>query len=115
MKIAVIGSRSIKHADLSPFIPADAELIISGGAFGIDRIAEQYARTRGIPIKIIRPDYALHGRSAPLIRNRTIAEECDLLIAFWDGVSRGTVFTIRYARKIGKEVRLYRIQPTDGD
>ena len=46
MKIAVIGSRSIKHADLSPFIPADAELIISGGAFGIDRIAEQYERTR---------------------------------------------------------------------
>ena len=43
MKTLIIGSRSIKEFDLSPYIPAETEVIISGGASGIDKLAEQYA------------------------------------------------------------------------
>ena len=41
MKILIAGSRSIKDFDLSEYIPEDVELIITGGASGIDSIAEQ--------------------------------------------------------------------------
>ena len=43
MKVMVVGSRNIESFDISEYIPADAELIISGGAKGMDSIAEKYA------------------------------------------------------------------------
>lgn len=39
MKLLIVGSRSICNFDLSQYIPSDTDLIISGGASGIDRIA----------------------------------------------------------------------------
>ena len=42
MKLLIVGSRSIKNFDLSEYIPKETELIISGGATGIDSIAENY-------------------------------------------------------------------------
>jgi hypothetical protein len=33
-----------------------------------------------------------------------IAETCDILVAVWDGESKGTKHTITYARKQGKRV-----------
>lgn len=109
MKIAVVGSRSIKNADISQYIPKEATEIITGGAVGIDKLAEREARLRGIPLTVFKPDYETHGKSAPLVRNKLIAENCDMLIAFWDGSSRGTVFTWRYADKLGKPVKIYKL------
>ncbi|MBR2460433.1 MAG: hypothetical protein IKB34_04305 [Clostridia bacterium] len=43
MKLLIIGSRSITSFDLSPYIPSDTDTIISGGAGGIDSLAEGYA------------------------------------------------------------------------
>ena len=43
MKLAVVGSRSIKCFDLSPYISDNVDTIISGGANGIDTLAEEYA------------------------------------------------------------------------
>ena len=37
-------------------------------------------------------------------RNTLIAEECDVLIACWDGSSRGTKDTINKVSKLGKPV-----------
>lgn len=106
MKVAVIGSRGIKNADLKRYIPPDTTLIISGGAVGVDTLAEKYADERGIEKMIIYPNYELYGRSAPLIRNKLIVDNADLVIAFWDGESRGTEYTISYAqrRKVPCEV-----------
>ena len=109
MKIAVVGSRSIKNADISQYIPKEATEIITGGAVGVDKLAEREARLRGIPLTVFKPDYETHGKSAPLVRNKLIAENCDMLIAFWDGSSRGTVFTWRYADKLGKPVKIYKL------
>ena len=109
MKIAVVGSRSIKNADISQYIPKEATEIITGGAVGVDKLAEREARLRGIPLTVFKPDYETHGKSAPLVRNKLIAESCDMLIAFWDGSSRGTVFTWRYADKLGKPVKIYKL------
>lgn len=109
MKVAVIGSRSIKNADISQYIPKEATEIITGGAVGVDKLAEREARIRNIPLTVYKPDYVSHGKSAPLIRNKLIAESCDTLIAFWDGSSRGTVFTWRYAAKLGKPIKIYKL------
>jgi hypothetical protein len=35
-------------------------------------------------------------------RNKLIVENSDLVIAFWDGVSRGTESSIDLAKKMGK-------------
>ncbi len=107
MKVAVIGSRGIRNADLSKYIPEEAELIISGGAAGIDTLAEEYAFKRGIKTLIFKPNYELYGKTAPLIRNKLIVDSADLVIALWDGVSRGTQHTVSYAQRQGVPVRLY--------
>ncbi len=102
MKVAVIGSRSIKQLDISGYIPKGITLLITGGAEGIDRLAEKYADKKGIQKQIILPDYERYGRSAPLLRDKVIVESADIVIAIWDGKSRGTKYTIKYAQQIGK-------------
>ena len=69
MKLLVAGSRSIKEYDLEGLVPEGVTLIITGGAVGIDAIAEQYADRRKISKLILRPRYDLYGKAAPLKRN----------------------------------------------
>ncbi len=110
MKTAVIGSRNLNYLEMSQYIPPDTTLLISGGARGVDSMAEAYARRNGIPVQLFKPDYAQYGKKAPLIRNKEIVSACDRLIAIWDGKSRGTQFTIHCARSAGKEVKIYYIR-----
>ncbi len=107
MKVAIIGSRGITDYDIGKRIPPDTTLIISGGAYGIDTLAECYAKQHGIPTKIFYPNYELYGKSAPLIRNKLIVDSADLVIAIWDGESRGTEFTINYAKSRKVPCQIY--------
>lgn len=107
LRVAVIGSRGIKRTDIARYLPAETTMLVSGGATGVDTLAEEYAERHGLPIRIIRPNYALYGRKAPLIRNRQIVECADLVVALWDGSSPGTAFTVNYAHERGVPVRLY--------
>lgn len=106
MKLLIAGSRSIKNFNLDPYVPLDTDLIISGGAVGIDTLAEIYADTHNIKKLIIRPDYAQYGKAAPLIRNEEMVNLADVVLIVWDGVSRGTKYTENYARKNNKEVMI---------
>lgn len=106
MKVAIVGSRDLS-INIDGFIPVETTCIISGGAIGIDTQAENYADAHGIPTIIIRPEYEKYGKQAPLVRNKRIVESADCVLAFWDGKSRGTSYTIDYAKKIGKPVRIY--------
>lgn len=99
MKVAVIGSRNITDVNIGRFIPPDTKLIISGGAIGVDTLAEKYADENGIEKLILQPNYELYGKSAPLIRDKQIVDLADLVVAVWDGSSRGTEFTISYAKR----------------
>ena len=109
--VAVVGSRGIGEADLSRYIPEEATMLVSGGANGVDTLAERYAKEKGLPIKVIKPQYGLFGKRATLLRNRQIVECADLVVAIWDGESSGTAYTIDYAHEKGVPVRLY-IPPT---
>ncbi|MCH1948151.1 SymE family type I addiction module toxin [Enterocloster sp. OA13] len=106
VRVLVAGSRSITAFDLSPYIPSDCGLIISGGAKGVDALAEQYALAHGIETMILKPDYERFGRGAPLKRNEIMVQQADSVLAIWDGKSRGTKYTIEYAKKQGKPVQV---------
>lgn len=109
MKLAIVGSRNCPALDITPHLPFWPDTIVSGGAKGVDTLARKFAVNNGIPILEFLPEYEKFGRKAPLIRNRKIVENCDFLIAFWDGFSRGTKFTIDYATKRGVPSRIIRI------
>ena len=107
MKVAVIGSRGLSVSDLGRYLPENTTEIVSGGAKGVDTSAREYALAHGIKLTEFLPEYTRFGRSATLKRNITIIEYSDIVLAFWDGKSRGTKFVIDNCRKLGVEVRVY--------
>lgn len=106
MKVAVIGSRSL-NIDISKYIPKETSCIITGGAKGIDSIAKQYAIDNNIELIEIKPEYGRYGKAAPVLRNKTIIDKADYVLAFWNGESKGTKSAFNYARKIGKKNRVF--------
>ena len=109
MKMLIAGSRSIKSFDLSPYVPKDVDTVISGGANGIDSLAEQYADLKHLSKYILRPRYDLHGRAAPLKRNEEMVDIADIVLVIWDGSSKGANYTINYAKKRKKPLILIKI------
>lgn len=102
MIIGVIGSRDLMVDKLEKYIPVGCDKIVSGGAVGIDKCAADYARKQGIELLEILPDYKKYGKAAPILRNKTIVDESHLVIAFWNGSSKGTKMVIEYCRKTNK-------------
>lgn len=109
MKLLIAGSRSIAEFNLEPYIPSDVELIIAGGASGIDAVAEKYADKHKISKLILRPKYSRYGKGAPLKRNEEMIEIADSVLVIWDGRSRGTNHTITKAREKSKSVTVINI------
>ena len=107
MKVAVIGSRNLAVKNLEKYLPEGTTEIVSGGARGIDSCAKNYDNTNGIPLKEFLPNYDEFGRSAPLLRNLEIIDYADIVLAFWDGKSRGTKFVIDKCRAKGKPVNIF--------
>ncbi len=106
MKIAIIGSRNINIEDLREYLSENVTEIVSGGAKGVDTCAREYAIKNKIPLTEFLPDYKRYGRGAPLKRNIEIIEYADMVIAFWDGKSRGTKFVIDNCKKMGKDIEV---------
>ena len=112
---AVVGSRSIPSQERGRFRQALAEhvrpgdSIVTGGAAGPDSWAEVWAVEHGIPVDVIRPDWAQHGKAAGFIRNAEIVRRADVVIAFWDGESHGTADTLRKTQRAAKRFLLFRI------
>lgn len=107
MKVAVIGSRGLCVEHLEDYLPKDTTEIISGGARGVDASAKEYAQRHGLKLTEYLPEYSRYGRSAPLKRNITIIENADIVLAFWDGVSRGTKHVIDNCKKRNIPVEIY--------
>ena len=109
MKLLIVGSRSITSFDLSPYISKETDTIISGGASGIDSLAEQYADLHRLSKYIIKPHYKLFGRAAPLKRNEQMVDMADEILIIWDGRSKGTKYTIQYAIKTNKPLTVIQV------
>ena len=106
MKLAIIGSRSCPPIEIEAYLKYIPDTIVSGGAKGADTYAREFAQKHNLQLIEFLPDYEKYGRGAPLVRNKLIVEECDCLIAFWDGKSRGTKFTIDFAKQQGKPIKI---------
>jgi len=109
LRIAIVGSRIFPCTDfdlIASFIDGlpDGSVIVSGGARGVDRIAQKRAEERGFETIIILPNYDQFGGQAPLIRNKEIVNRSDIVVAFWDGRSRGTLHIMKRAEQVGKLV-----------
>lgn len=109
MKLIIAGSRSITDqaiiddaVALCCIIPEDVDTVISGGASGVDSLGEMWAKRHGIPVIRCLPNYQLMGKSAPLYRNKHMAELGDFLVAVWDGKSSGTLHMARQMKRLGK-------------
>ena len=105
MRVAIVGSRGIRVSNIGEYL-FECDEIISGGARGVDACAAEYAKENGIRLSVILPKYERYGKAAPIIRNREIVDNCDYVIAFWDGFSRGTLSVIRYSEKTRKPYKL---------
>ena len=92
------------------FAGIDGIEIVSGHAKGADLFGEHYAHTHGIPVTVFKPDWERYGRGAGPIRNKAMLdyamEEKPMVIAFWDGKSRGTKNMIEISTKAGADVRV---------
>lgn len=106
MKLLIAGSRTIENFSFDGLIPTSCDTILSGGAAGIDSLAEQFADTHKLSKIILRPQYSLYGRAAPLRRNEELVRIADEILVVWDGKSRGTLHTIKYAKKKGKSLKI---------
>lgn len=109
MKIAIIGSRECSNIDFVGNLEAilnvsKNDTIISGGAKGIDTLAAKYAKEKNISLIEFLPDYKKNGRAATFIRNRAIVDNATIVVAFWNGKSKGTKYTLDYARKKDKRI-----------
>lgn len=105
MRVAIIGSRNIQNLSVESIIahiPQNASELVSGGALGIDSLAETAAEKLSLPIKVFLPDYDLNGRTAPLTRNQQIVDYADFVLAFWDTHSRGTAHALNYCVQTNK-------------
>jgi hypothetical protein len=112
MKTIIAGSRSITNEEyvkycLNEFaeeIPITE--VVSGCAKGVDRIGENWAKTRKIPVKQFPADWSNLGKKAGIVRNCKMVDYADVLIAFWDGRSKGTRHVIDYALKKNLKVEV---------
>jgi len=111
MKLAVIGGRDFDNYTLLANILWDLlkvkgtisqDTIVSGGAKGADSFAKKYAKEESIPYLEFPAEWDKYGKSAGFLRNQTIVDNCDMVLAFWDGESRGTADTIAKAKKAKK-------------
>lgn len=84
-------------------------ILICGMARGADMLAYTlWTELYHNPVERFPADWNTHGKPAGFIRNGAMAEKADLLVAFWDGQSRGTKHMIDTMQRMGKPVHIIR-------
>lgn len=109
MKLAIVGGRDFTDYSLLYYwadvlFDRDLEefIVISGGARGADNLGHKYALEKDFKYIVSPAEWDKYGKSAGFLRNQTIVDNCDMVLAFWDGESRGTADTIAKAKRAKK-------------
>jgi predicted Rossmann fold nucleotide-binding protein DprA/Smf involved in DNA uptake len=108
--VAIVGSRDWPEPDaVRDYVNSLSidDTVISGGARGVDTIAEIAAIERGLAFVKYPPRYDLYGKSATFIRNKEIVVHADRVVAFHFQHSKGTALTIQLARDLKKPVLVF--------
>lgn len=124
--VGITGSRSIIDQQYvneiigkylsENFGDEDEIILLVGDANGVDKCAKQWAKVNNVRVIEFIP--ACHYFSFPLeykdiskmfyARNQNLVENCDALLAIWDGHSGGTKQTIEYAKHLNKDVAIFK-------
>lgn len=132
MKIAFVGSRGysdrafvlymVEEYFMSRYRIQRPEFVSGGSSVkdeagfetSVDKLAENAIDAINSTIggeviekHIFYANWNLYGKSAGFKRNELIVNMADLIVALWDGTSRGTKHTIDLAVKAGKPVDIY--------
>lgn len=90
--------------------------IISGTARGADQLGERFAKQFKLEVVMFAAKWDIFGKRAGYIRNEEMAKYAvednnfGMLVAFWDGESRGTNHMINLAKKHGLEVHVIKFK-----
>lgn len=106
MIVGVVGTRTFTDYNLMCHILSNYNItkIVSGGARGADRLAKKYAIENNIPIKEYFAEWDKYGSSAGVLRNTDIINDSEMIIAFWNMKSTGTLDSIEKAKKQKKPI-----------
>ena len=128
LKVIIAGSRDIfdfqileQAIQLSGF---NIKEVVSGGARGVDKSGECWAKRKNIPIKQFIPDwgnidkedvvvrqnqYGSYNAKAGMERNEEMAKYADALILIWDGESSGSKNMLETAERYNLKIYVYEI------
>jgi hypothetical protein len=136
MKIIVAGSRSIEDYELLKKVMVQSNAafkateIISGGARGVDKLGERWAKEHKIPLRIMKAEWnklnvpgavidvrpgeeeGWYNSRAGIQRNEQMGDYADAAVILWDGKSNGTRHMTNYMKKLGKKVFVHVVKKT---
>lgn len=104
----IAGSREIEdYSILDNFIKENKlegkiTEVVSGGARGVDRLGEEWARNHDLKVTNFQAHWLKHGKAAGPIRNKQMADYADMAVILWDGKSKGTRNMIGHMKKQNK-------------
>lgn len=108
MRLVIAGGRdyTLTRADYVSLDALAVKLgvaeVVSGGAKGADAGGEDWAKSRGFPVRLFPAQWKRYGKRAGPIRNREMAEYADAVALFPGG--SGTESMRREARRSGLPV-----------
>lgn len=112
-KIAIVGSRNFKREEIiEEFISGLKNVeIVTGGAHGVDEVAEQVAKSLGLPVTVFTPDFSKGYNVAEYHkRNKKIAEYSDEIHIFWHKPTPGSMSTLSFAKKLNKVYFIHEVK-----
>jgi hypothetical protein len=114
MIIAIVGSRTFNDVDsfneMLDFISMGrCSGIVSGGAKGADALGKDWASLHEVPYYEFPAEWDKFGKSAGFKRNQLIVNKADVIVAFWDGKSKGTAHTLNLAKNAKKHTMIFYI------
>lgn len=106
MILAIIGYRDCPPIDIMSQLKHLPTAIAFCGTDGVAADVREFAIKNNLPLTEYLPEYDKYGEKALLVRNRLIVDNADCVLAFWDGQSSETKYTIDYAKEQGKPLKV---------
>ena len=114
--LAVVGSRyftdyNFVEKKINEWVETHGTIdeIVSGGARGVDTLAEMYAQEYNIPCVIFKAKWHKYGISAGPKRNSQIVKYCTHMLAFPKNNSRGTIDSIKKAKNEKRHIVIHEV------
>ena len=117
MKLIIAGSRDLTEVALVEAAMVrfglEPDEVVSGCARGADQAGASWAAHNDVYIRAMPARWDQFGKAAGMRRNAEMAKYGDVLLAIWDGKSRGTANMIDQMNRLEKPVHIMRVDFTE--